>query len=146
MTWGNSSNISTANLNEATDSPALARVDLLAALGELQNVINGLGTTGGAVKIETDGAIFAGEGLKTTTGKNLNLIPNSNMVKVENFINLKPVAYASLPASPAMGDIAFLTTDGAGATQNQPCYYNGTRWNYFNNQTNGGTDAAVATS
>ena len=58
MTWGNSSNISTTNLNEATDSPALARVDLLAAMGELINVINGLGTTGGALKIETDDQFF----------------------------------------------------------------------------------------
>ena len=68
------------------------------------------------------------------------------MVQVNNFLNLNPVAYASLPSSPAMGDIAFLTTDGGGATQNQPVYYNGTRWNYFNNTANGGTDAAVATS
>ena len=68
------------------------------------------------------------------------------MVKITSFINLAPVAYASLPSSPAMGDVAFLTTDGGGATQNQPIYHNGTRWNYFNNTANGGTDAAVATS
>ena len=146
MTWGNSSNISTTNLDSATDSPALARLDLLAALGELQNVINGLGTTGGALKIESDDKIFGREGIKTATSKNLNLQPNTSMVKIQNFIDLAPVAYASLPSTPAMGDIAFLTTDGGGATQNQPIYYNGTRWNYFNNQTDGGTDAEVATS
>lgn len=146
MTWGNSSNIVTTNLDSASDSPAAARTDLLAALGELSNVINGLGTTGGAVKLETDGKILASEGVKTATDKNLSLEPNTGMVKITSFINLAPVAYASLPSSPAMGDVAFLTTDGGGATQNQPIYHNGTRWNYFNNTANGGTDAAVATS
>jgi hypothetical protein len=140
MTWGNSSNISTTNLDSATDSPALARLDLLAALGELQNVINGLGTTGGALKIESDDKIFGREGIKTATSKNLNLQPNTSMVKIENFINLKPVAYASLPSTPAQGDVAFLTTDGASATKNKLCYYNGTAWKYFND------DSTVAAS
>lgn len=140
MTWGNSSNISTTNLDSATDSPALARLDLLAALGELQNVINGLGTVGGALKIDADDKILGREGIKTATSKNLNLQPNTSMVKIQNFINLAPVAYASLPSSPANGDVAFLTTDGAGATKNKPCYYNGTDWKYFND------DSTVASS
>lgn len=140
MTWGNVSNVSTTNLDDATDSPALARVDLLAALGELQNVINGLGTIGGAVKLETDNKILAADGLRTATSKNLNLQPNTSMVKIENFVNLKPVAYASLPSSPANGDVAFLTTDGAAATKNKPIYHNGTDWKYFND------DSTVASS
>ena len=140
MTWGNSSNISTTNLDSATDSPALARLDLLAALGELQNVINGLGTVGGALKIDADDKILGREGIKTATSKNLNLQPNTSMVKIQNFINLAPVAYASLPSSPANGDVAFLTTDGGGDTQNKPCYYNGTDWKYFND------DSTVAPS
>jgi hypothetical protein len=140
MTWGNVSNISTANLDSATDSPAAAREDLLAALGELQNVINGLGTTEGAVKLEADGKIFANEGIKTGTSKNLNLQPITSMVKITSFINLAPVAYASLPSSPANGDVAFLTTDGAAATKNKPIYHNGTDWKYFND------DSTVASS
>jgi len=140
MTWGNVSNVSTTNLDNATDSPALARLDLLAALGELTNVINGLGTINGALKIESDDKIFGRQGIKTATSKNLNLQPNTSMVKIENFINLKPVAYASLPSSPANGDVAFLTTDGAAATKNKPIYHNGTDWKYFND------DSTVASS
>ncbi len=140
MTWGNSSNVSTANLDSASDSPALARVDLQAALGELINVINGLGTTGGAVKLETDGLFFASEGIKTATDKNLNLTPTTGMVKITSFINLAPVAYASLPSSPAAGDVAFLTTDGAGASKNKPIYSTGSGWKYFND------DSTVAAS
>mgnify|MGYP001464205060 CR=1 FL=1 len=140
MTWGNVSNIVTTNLDSASDSPAAAREDLLAALGELQNVINGLGTTGGAVKLETDGKIFANTGIKTASGKNINLEPVTGMVKITSFINLAPVAYASLPASPANGDVAFLTTDGAGASKNKPIYSTGSGWKYFND------DSTVAAS
>lgn len=139
MTWGNSSNVSTSNLNNDTDSPAAARPDLKAALDELSNVIDGLGTTGGAVKLETDGKIFADQGIKTSS-TDINLEPNTGMVNITSFINLAPVAYASLPASPANGDVAFLTTDGASATKNKPIYHNGTDWKYFND------DSTVAAS
>ena len=53
-----------------------------------------------------------------------------------------PVAFANLPSSPANGMVAFLTTDGAGATKNKLCYYETTnnRWSYVVD------DSAVATS
>jgi len=140
MTWGNSSNISTANLDSASDSPAAARQDLLTAMGELINVINGLDTNGGAVKLETDGKIFAKQGIKSVTDSDVKLLPATSMVKIENFMNLKPVAYASLPSSPVNGDVAFLTTDGASASKNKPIYHNGTDWKYFND------DSTVAAS
>lgn len=140
MTWGISSNISTANLDSASDSPAAARADLLAAMGELINVINGLDTNGGAVKLEADGKIFAKQGIKSASSTDVKLLPATYMVKIENFLNLKPVAYASLPSSPANGDIAFLTTDGAGTTKNKPIYSTGSGWKYFND------DSTVAAS
>tara|TARA_B100001245_G_C22623154_1_gene307314 strand:- start:42 stop:470 length:429 start_codon:yes stop_codon:yes gene_type:complete len=142
MTWGNISNIITTNLDAASDSPASARVDLKNALDEITSIINGLGTTGGPVKLELDGKIFANNGIKTTTDKNLNLLPYTSMVKITSFINLAPVAFASLPSAPVMGDIAFLTTDGAAATKNKLVYYEtaNNRWNYVVD------DAAVATS
>ena len=141
MSYGNASNVSTTNLDAAGDSPAAARADLKAALDELINVINGLGVASGAAKIESTGVISAAvTGLGTTTG-DLTLTPFTKMAKVQNFINLNPVNFANLPASPALGDIAFLTTDGAGATKNEPCFYNGSAWFFF-----GTTPEAVATS
>jgi len=146
MAWATAGNIVITNLDAGTDSPASARADLKAALDELTIVSNNLGTTDGAAKIESTGVISAAvTGVATTSGA-LTLDPATDVVKIQNVINLNPVAFAALPGSPAMGDFAFLTTDGAGATQNQPIYYNGSRWNYFNNTANGGTDAAVATS
>ena len=52
------------------------------------------------------------------------------MVKIQDFVNLNPVAHASLPASPVKGDVAFLTTDSTPATQNRLVYYDGSGWKY----------------
>jgi len=143
MTWGNASNVTTTHLDSDSDSPTSARVELKLALDELQNVINGLNTANGACGLDTNGLVSSARlpATFTTTGSNnLVLNPNSNMVKVQNFLNLSPQAYANLPTSPANGDVAFLTTDGASATKNKPIYYNGTDWKYFND------DSTVAAS
>ena len=131
MAWGNSGNVSTDNLNDPTDSPASARADLKSALDELTAVIDGLGTAGGAAKIESNGYISANVTAVSTSTGDLTVSSATNMVKIQNFINLSPVAYASLPAAPAKGDVAFLTTDSLSATQDKPIYYNGSNWYYF---------------
>ncbi len=143
MAWGNSGNVSTTNLNDATDSPANARADLKAALDELTAVIDGLGTAGGAAKIESSGEISAAVTAVSTASGNLTVKSATSMVNIENFINLKPVAYASLPASPQQGDVAFLTTDGASASKNKLIYCHTTgsgNWKYI------ADDGAVASS
>jgi hypothetical protein len=129
MTWGNSSNISTLNLNDPSDSPAAARSDIKTALDELTNVIDGLGTTGGAAKLDASTTkVIANAGIQSTA--DLTLSPASNVVKLQNVLNLAPTALNSLPSG-SMGDIAFITTDEDGDTQNKPVYHNGTAWKYF---------------
>lgn len=54
MAWGDSANIDTTNLDAGTDSPASARSDLKAALDELTNVIDGLGTSEGAASLDAN--------------------------------------------------------------------------------------------
>tara|TARA_A100001201_G_scaffold143421_1_gene144991 strand:- start:840 stop:1289 length:450 start_codon:yes stop_codon:yes gene_type:complete len=149
MAWPtDSTGVTTANLDSASDNPASARAEIYNGFLELQKVIDGRGQASGVAALDASSYVAQSQinPTITTSSTDITLSPNTNMVQVNNFLNLNPVAYASLPSSPAMGDIAFLTTDGGGATQNQPIYYNGTRWNYFNNTANGGTDAAVATS
>ena len=70
------------------------------------------------------------------------LEPGSAVVTLKNGLLFTPVAFANLPSSPAMGMVAFLTTDGAGSTKNKLCYYEtaNNRWNYVVD------DSAVATS
>lgn len=129
MTWGNTSNISTSNLNDASDSPAAARSDLKDALDELTNVINGLNTAGGAAKLDaTTTKVIANSGIQATA--DLTLTPTSQVVKLQDVLNLAPTALSSLPTG-SKGDIAFITTDEDGDTQNKPIYHNGTAWKYF---------------
>ncbi len=64
------------------------------------------------------------------------LVTTASGVKVTDVLNLNPVAFASLPGSPAKGDVAFLTTDSGSNTKNKPVYYDGTNWKYFNDDTN----------
>ena len=143
MGWANASNVTTTHLDSDSDSPTSARVELKLALDELTNVINGLNTASGACGLDVNGLVASSRlpATLTTTGtNNLILDPNTDMVKIQNFINLAPVAYANLPTTPAQGDVAFLTTDGAGASKNKLCYYNGSAWKYFND------DSTVAAS
>ena len=139
MTWGTAGNIITTNLDSATDSPADARPNLKAALDELTNVINGLNTAGGAAKLDDSTTkVIANSGVQAT--QNLILTTGSGYsvqavnVDVSGVLNLTPTAYASLP-TPSAGDVAFLTTDGAGASKNKPIYSTGSGWKYFNDDT-----------
>ena len=70
------------------------------------------------------------------------LEPGAEVVTLKNGLAFTPVAFASLPSSPANGMVAFLTTDGAGATKNKLCFYEttNTRWSYVDD------GSAVATS
>jgi hypothetical protein len=66
----------------------------------------------------------------------------NDVVTLKNGLYFTPVAFASLPANPANGMVAFMTTDGAGASKNKLVYYETTnnRWSYVVD------DSAVATS
>ena len=59
MAWATAGNVSTTNLAAGTDSPALARADLKAALTELIAVINGRNTANGVVGLNASTKIAA---------------------------------------------------------------------------------------
>ena len=135
MAWATAGNIDTSNLNAGTDSPADARPNLKAALDELSIVANNLGETDGAAKIESDGTISSNVTKVSTSTGGLTVTSATGLVSISNFINLSPIAYAALPGSPNLGDIVFLTTDGAGATKNQLIFWNGSAWKYVTDAT-----------
>jgi hypothetical protein len=135
MAWANVSNVSTANVDSATDNPADARADIYNAFVELQAVINGRGAVNGVASLDASTKIPTAQ-LPTTfvsTAGDITFQPNTARTSFEDVINLEPVDYASLPATPAKGDVAYLTTDGAAASQEQIVYYNGTDWKYMAN-------------
>ena len=134
--------VTTDNLDAVTDSPASARADILLAVQKLNDIIASYDSASGIAALDSGGRIVNTKlpaALVSSSG-NITLTPTTNIVKVNNFIELTPVAFASLPASPVIGQVAYLTTDGASATKNLPIYYNGSEWAYFS------SDGAVATS
>ena len=135
MAWANVSNVLTANVSSATDNPADAREDIRKAFIELQAVINGRGAVNGVASLDSTTKVPAAQipsTLVSTTG-DITLQPNTARTSFEDVINLQPVDYSSLPATPSKGDVAYLTTDGAAASQEQIVYYNGTDWKYMAN-------------
>jgi len=137
MAWANVSNISTANVDSATDNPANARTDIYNAFVELTAVINGRGTVNGVASLDSTTKVPAAQLPATfiSTSGDITLQPNSARVSFEDIINLEPIDHSSLPASPSKGDIVFLTTDSLSALKNKPVYYNGTAWYYFDDTT-----------
>ena len=125
--------LTTDHLDNATDSPASARTEIKASVDAVADIIASYDSASGIAALDSSGKIVNTKlpnTLISSSSANLTLDPDTSMVKIQNFINLSPVAYANLPASPAQGDVAFLTTDGAAATKNQLVFYNGTNWYY----------------
>lgn len=133
------------NLNAANDSPADARADLLLAVQKLNDIINSYDSASGIAALNSSGKIVntkLPDEIVSSTSANLTLNPDTSMVKIQNFINLAPVAYASLPGTPVKGDVAYLTTDGAAQTKEQLVFYNGSAWKYVADPT--GSDVAAS--
>jgi hypothetical protein len=131
MGWANIGNISTSNLDTASKNPADARLDLFNALTELQNVVNGRATADGVASLDSNTQVPAAQLPTTLTSSSgdITLTPSSTKVNIDNLINLQPIDYASLPASPSKGDVAYLTVDGSGSgTVEQLVFYNGSNW------------------
>ena len=127
MTWGNKSNYNTTYLDAAGDSPADARPELKNAVDELTNVIDGLGTKGGAVKMESDGTISANVSTITTTTGDLTLSSNNSTVAISYILNLTPKTKAQLDSLGGdAGDVAVCSNGNAGGY----CLavYNGSAW------------------
>ena len=110
MTWGTISNIVTTGYDNATDNPADARPNLKAAVVELQNVVNGLNTAGGAAKLDASTTkVVADSGVQASG--DLTLTPaTGGSVNIENILNLKPQTVTELNAlTHSVGDVAFCT-------------------------------------
>jgi len=122
MAWGNASNVSTTNLDSGTDSPALARVDLKAALDELTAVINGRAQANGVAPLGADAKVPATNlpnELNTSTNIPLTLDPSTGKVNIEEVLNLDPQTVAQLESRTdvELGDIAFCSNGDSG----NPC-------------------------
>ena len=119
MAWANSSNVSTANLDAGTDSPAAARADLKSALDELVLVIDGRGTANGVAPLNASSKIantYLPDSIISSTGADLNLAPDTGKVNLNAILNLTPQTVAQLNARTdiTQGDIAFCSNGDSG--------------------------------
>ena len=134
MTWpANSSNIVTTNLDSGTDSPALARADIKAALDEITNLINGRNEASGVAGLSASSKIAntqLPDTIVSSSATDLTLDPNTGVVQIQDVFRLTNLAYGDLPASPSAGMVAFLTTDGASVSKNKLIYYKASAWYY----------------
>src|SRR5210317_673628 len=119
MAWGNSGNVSTANVDAGTDSPAAARADIKAAFDELTAVIDGRDTANGVAGLNASSKLSATQlpnELNTDSGVDLTLDPATDKVQIEHILRLNPQTVAQLTARTDIqqGDIAFCLDGDAG--------------------------------
>lgn len=130
MGWGTAANVTTENLDSATDNPSLARVEIYNALVELQNVINGRGTANGVASLNSSSKIPAAQlpdTLTSSTGQPIVLQPNTGRVTIENILKLTAQTVTQLSALSALeGDVAYCSNGDAGSK----CIavYDGSNW------------------
>lgn len=130
MSWGDSGNVVTTNLDSDADDPSLARADLKGALDELVAVIDGRGAASGVASLDTSTKVpntQLPDELISSSTQNLILNPDTDRVAIENIINLNPQTVAELTALSAVeGDAAYCSNGDAGSK----CIaiYNGTDW------------------
>jgi hypothetical protein len=121
MGWGNASNISTTNLDNANDDPSLARNDLYLALLELAAVIGGRNTSNGVCPLDASTKVpntNLPNTLISSSGNNLTLTPNTGRVIINDILKLNPKTVSELEALTVQaGDIAYCSNGDAGS----PC-------------------------
>lgn len=131
MTWGTAGNISTTNLDAASDSPANARADLKAALDEIVSIINGRNAANGVPGLDASSKISAAQlpdEINSSSTNPLTLDPATGKVKIEDVLNLNPQTLSQLNArtDKTEGDVAYCSNGNSGSKT--LAVYDGSAW------------------
>jgi hypothetical protein len=131
MTWGTAGNISTTNLDAASDSPANARADLKAALDEIVSIINGRNAANGVPGLDASSKISAAQlpdEINSSSTNPLTLDPATGKVKIEDVLNLNPQTLSQLNArtDKVEGDVAYCSNGNSGSKT--LAVYDGSAW------------------
>jgi hypothetical protein len=136
MGWGTSGNVTTVHLNQGSDDPSQARVEIYNALVELQAVIGGRATSNGVAPLDASSKItntYLPDTIASSFATDLTVAPATNRTVFQNIISLTPRTVSQLAILTANeGDIAFCSNGDAG----NPCLAvckgtsdsNGTEW------------------
>ena len=139
------STINTTNLDSDADSPALARVDLLALVTAVNTIITEAGLANGVALLDGSATLLSTQSpaVHQPTGI-MTLQPSSGVVKIEDILRMQTRTTAQLNAlSSAEGDVAYCSDGDAG----EACLavYNGTNWRVVRLMTQIGNPSAAFT-
>ena len=131
------SQIDTTNLDSDSDSPALARVDLLDAVEKLNTIIADAGTANGVALLNGAGQLDSTAVPLTQTPIGvMTLAPSSNVVNIQDIVRLTAQPKADIlainTATLSTGDIT-IVSDTPG--QASIAFFNGTVWQYVSTST-----------
>lgn len=124
-----SGSVDTQYLDDATDSPASARVSIKDGLDLVQDIIDSYDDADGICGLDSSGLVSNTKlpsSFQSTTG-NITLNPNSGVVKINNLVELTPRTTAQLNALTGVaGQIAFCSDGDSG----DACLavYDGSNW------------------
>lgn len=133
MTFPSGTTISTTNLASGTANPASARSDLLSLVNAFNALVASEGQAMGVCVLSSAGTVETTQlpSQYETTGADLNLSPDTGLVKVNDILRLQLLPKATVLALPypALGDIAVVADDLTG-TNPKLAMYDGTAWKY----------------
>lgn len=131
MTFPSGTEITTSNLDSASDNPSLAREDLYNLAVAVNQIIASENSASGVAVLNGSGKLDATRLPTTVSTASLSLQPTSAIVNLNRVLRLQQTVTADLGIatgtdSPTAGDMVFLTDGDAG----QPCLslYDGSAW------------------
>lgn len=125
-----STTLTTQHLDNATDSPASARTELKAGIDATQDIINSYDQNSGIAALDSGGKVVntkLPDTLISSSTTNLTLDPDTNIVKINNIIQLEPQTVAQLNAQSGLseGQVAYVSNDTGGKAL---AVYDGSNW------------------
>lgn len=126
------SQVSTTNLDSATDDPSAARADLLDAVQKLNTIIDEAGDVGGVAILDGSGYIPVAQIPPTisTSSSSITFQPGSGVVQINNILRLNQLPTATILSftGNVSGDMAMCSNVGNVANNPGVAFYTGSAW------------------
>lgn len=122
--------IPVSNVNDATDNPGDARADIKTTFDYIQDIVDSYDSASGIAALDAGGKLAntkLPDTIVSSAGTNLTLDPNTDIVKINNILELTPVTVATLTGLTGVeGQVAYCENGDSGS----PCIavYTGSNW------------------
>jgi hypothetical protein len=131
MTFPIGVSVSEDNLDSGSDSPSLARSDILLAVQLLNQIISSANLAQGVCVLDGSAQIDSTQMPATLATATLTLNPTDKVVNIQNVLRLTALPATDIDAidGAQVGDIAI--SDDADSGDPAVCFYDGTDWRYL---------------